>query len=520
MPQSSNLGRAMAELNVTSRVARSRVLRYGIAVASVAIALGLALVAQHFDFGNVEVPLFLFAVAVTAWYAGPGPAALSVLLSIVFFDYFFVLPLFSFSVSVLQIPYFLVFISFALLVAWFSAVRQRVERDLVLARDHLQAEVAERTQQASLLNLTHDSIFVRDMDFIITYWNAGAHELYGWPASEVIGKNSQELLQTTFPTSLEDISSELRASGRWEGELKRSTAGGAQVVVSARWSLQRNEQGQPASILETSNDITERKRREEEYQTLNQELARRSAQLEASNKELEAFAYSISHDLRAPLRHMAGYTELLQKKAASLLDEKSNRYILMVLDSAKRMGNLIDDLLAFSRIGRAETQKSLVSLRQLVKEALSDLRQDIAGRDIAWKIGALPDFYGDRSMFRLVLVNLLSNALKFTRPQARAEIEIGCADVNGEDATVFVRDNGVGFDMKYADKLFGVFQRLHSADAFEGTGIGLATVQRIVHRHGGKIWAEGVVGQGATFYFSTPKPQGHLWKQSASSAAS
>lgn len=520
MPQSPNTGPTMAESKLLSRIARSPMLRYGIAVALVAGALGLALLAQHFDFGNVEVPLFLFAVAVTAWYAGPGPAALSVLLSIVFFDYFFVPPLFSFSVNVLQIPYFIVFISFASLVAWFSAVRHRVERDLILTRDRLQAEVAERTQQASLLNLTHDSVLVRDMDFIITYWNAGAQELYGWPASEAIGKDSQELLHTVFPAPKEVIDAELLGSGRWEGELGRTTASGAQIVVSARYSLQRDETGQPAAILETSNDITDRKRREEEVRSLNQELASRSAQLEASNKELEAFAYSISHDLRAPLRHMAGYTELLQKKIASVLDEKSNRYILMVLDSAKRMGNLIDDLLAFSRIGRAEAQKTLVSLPQLVREALSDLRQDTEGRDITWKIGALPNFYGDRSMFRLVLVNLLSNALKFTRSRAHAEIEIGCIDRDGHDTTVYVRDNGVGFDMKYADKLFGVFQRLHSADAFEGTGIGLATVQRIIHRHDGKVWAEGVVDHGATFYFSTPKPQGHLWKQSASSAAS
>jgi PAS domain S-box-containing protein len=520
MPQSSNLMPATAESNLRLRMARSPLLRYAIGVTSVAIALGLALFAQNLHFGNVEVPLFLFAVAVTAWYAGPGPATFSVLLSIVLFDYFFVPPLFSFSVNVLQIPYFFVFIAFAWLVAWFSAVRRRVERELLLARDHLQAEVAERTQQASLLNLTHDSIFVRDMDHIITYWNAGAQELYGWAAGDALGKNAQELLQTVFPLSIEVIRSELLDTGRWQGELRRTTAGGKPVVVSARWSLQRDEKGQPASILETSNDITERKRREEEYRTLNQELAKRSAQLEATNKELEAFAYSISHDLRAPLRHMAGYTELLQKKAASVLDEKSNRYILMVLDSAKRMGNLIDDLLAFSRIGRADTQKSLVSLTQLVKEALSDLRQDTEGRDINWKIGALPDFYGDRSMFRLVFVNLLSNAVKFTRPRAHAEIEIGCANLQGDDAVVFIRDNGVGFDMKYADKLFGVFQRLHAADAFEGTGIGLATVQRIIHRHGGKVWAEGGIDKGATFYFSAPKPQGHLWRRSANSAAS
>jgi light-regulated signal transduction histidine kinase (bacteriophytochrome) len=169
------------------------------------------------------------------------------------------------------------------------------------------------------------------------------------------------------------------------------------------------------------------------------------------------------------------------------------------------MGDLIDDLLAFSRIGRAETQKMLVSLEQLVKEVVEEFRQETKGRDIAWKIGALPAFYGDRSMLRLVVVNLVSNAVKFTRLRPQAEIEIGCADGNSNEIEVFVRDNGAGFDMQYANKLFGVFQRLHLPEQFEGTGIGLATVQRIIHRHGGRVRAEGAVDQGATFYFSLPK---------------
>jgi PAS domain S-box-containing protein len=410
-----------------------------------------------------------------------------------------------------DLPHFVVFVLFVSLLTGFAAVRRRVERDLVQARDHLQIEVAERTQQASLLNLTHDPIFVRDMSDVITYWNRGAQELYGWTDKEAVGRHSQELLQTIFPTPLEDIRAELLRTDRWEGELKKTKADRTQVVVASRWSLRRDDQEQPVAILETNNDITERNRREEEIQGLNQELAKRSTELESINKELEAFAYSISHDLRAPLRHMAGYTELLQKKASSVVDEKSNRYMAMILESAKRMGNLIDDLLAFSRIGRAETQRTLVSLAQLVREALTEVRQDTVGRDIVWKIGALPDFYGDRSMLRVVLVNLIANAVKFTRTRLRAEIEIGCADGNTDELIIFVRDNGVGFDMKYVHKLFGVFQRLHQSDEFEGTGIGLATVQRIIHRHGGKVWAEGVVDSGATFYFSAPRPQGHLW---------
>jgi PAS domain S-box-containing protein len=502
----------MARPNLELQIARSPVLRYGLAVLSVSVALGASLLLERFHFRNVADPLFLLAIAIAVWYAGTGPAILAVVLSGMADTYFFIEPIYSIYITRGDVPHFVIFVLFASLLTGFAAVRRRVERDLVQARDDLQIEVAERTQQASLLNLTHDTIFVRDMSDVITYWNRGAQELFGWTDKEAIGRYSQEVLQTIFPTPLEEIRAELLRTNRWEGELKKTKADGTQVVVASRWSLRRDDQERPLAILETNNDITERKRREEEIQGLNRELAKRSTDLESINKELEAFAYSISHDLRAPLRHMAGYTELLQKHASAVVDEKSNRYLAMILESAKRMGNLIDDLLAFSRIGRAETQKTLVSLAQLVREALAEVRQDTEGRNIAWRISALPDFYGDRSMLRLVLVNLISNAIKFTRTRPQAEIEIGCADGNRDELIVFVRDNGVGFDMKYVNKLFGVFQRLHPSDAFEGTGIGLATVQRIVHRHGGKVWAEGVVDSGATFYFSAPRAEGHLWK--------
>jgi PAS domain S-box-containing protein len=477
---------------------------YGLAVVSVALATGVALGLWHFDVRSVAYPLFLFAIALTAWNGGGWAAVVAVVLSSLSFNYFFTEPYYSFYVTPAELPRYIAFILFALLVSWFSAVRRRVEQDLLRSRDALQREVAERTQQASLLNLTHDTIFVRDMQDKITYWNRGAQELYGWSPGEAIGRHAHQLLQTVFPTPADVILAELLSTERWEGELGKTKADGTPVMVASRWSLRRDERGQPAAILETNNDITERKRREEEIRNLNRELGARTHELEAINKELEAFAYSVSHDLRAPLRHIAGYAELLQKNTSAVLDEKGRRYMTTILEAAKRMGNLIDDLLAFSRIGRAEARNATVSMEEVVEEVLKELQQETDGHNIAWKIDKLPVLYGDRSMLKLAMVNLISNAVKFSRTRPKAEIEIGCTEEKTNDAVLFIRDNGVGFDMKYANKLFGVFQRLHATEAFEGTGIGLATVQRIIHRHGGKIWAEAAVDSGATFFFSVP----------------
>jgi light-regulated signal transduction histidine kinase (bacteriophytochrome) len=259
-----------------------------------------------------------------------------------------------------------------------------------------------------------------------------------------------------------------------------------------------------ASRDELNREITERKRAEEEILRLNEDLKCQVARLEESNRELDAFSYSVSHDLRSPLRHMAGFMELLQKRSWPQLDETNRHYMTIISESSKRMGRLIDDLLAFSRIGRSKMRTVAICVKKLVHETIGELREETKERDIAWKIGELPDVHGDPSLFRLVLVNLISNALKFTRTRSRAEIEIGCTEEEDE-FFFFVRDNGVGFDMNYAEKLFGVFQRLHHRDEFEGTGIGLANVRRIVSRHGGRAWAVGSLDQGATFYFSLPK---------------
>ena len=268
-PTHVGVRRSLAYWNQELQRIHSPILRYGFSVVSVAVALGVAFALQHYQFRDVELPVLTVAIAFTTWYAGAGPSALAVLLSAACFDYFFIEPLYSFDISVRDLPYFLIFVAWAAIVASFSAVRRRIEDNLRQARDSLQVEVEQR------------------------------------------------------------------------------------------------------------------RHREEEIRKLNQELGKRATELEATNKELESFAYSVSHDLRAPLRHMVGYSELLQRQASTSLDEKSRRFIQTILNSAKRMGNLIDDLLAFSRIGRAETKKTKVDLRQLVDEVVAEIGQDTKGRDIA-----------------------------------------------------------------------------------------------------------------------------------------
>jgi light-regulated signal transduction histidine kinase (bacteriophytochrome) len=236
---------------------------------------------------------------------------------------------------------------------------------------------------------------------------------------------------------------------------------------------------------------------------LEQRVADRTAQLEEANKELEAFAYSVSHDLRAPLRHIDGFIEMLQRRATTL-DEKSQHYMEVIAESARKMGMLIDDLLSFSRMGRNEMFKSQVDLESLIWDVIHEFGSEMEGRTVNWSIMELPPIVGDRAMLRVVMTNLISNALKFTRSRQQAQIEIGYERKDDTEVIIFIRDNGIGFDMNYADKLFGVFQRLHRPEDFEGTGIGLANVHRIISRHGGRTWAVGEVERGATFYFVLP----------------
>jgi PAS domain S-box-containing protein len=380
------------------------------------------------------------------------------------------------------------------------SLEQKLEDARQDESDSLARESTYR-DQAALLDLTHDAIFVRDLRSTVTYWNHAAERLYGWRKDQAVGEVSHNLLQTTFPKPVREIEADVFSTGYWEGELVHRRRDGTPVVVSSRWALQTNTRGEVCAILESNRDITRAREEASKIEKLNVTLQQKVAELNTLNQELESFSYSVSHDLRAPLRHLDGFARILQDEYASHLPPDAIRYLNRITEAANRMGSLIDDLLALGRIGRKEITFRCASLDEIVNLAMADLPPGTESRSIEWKIGSLGEAECDAGLLKLVFSNLLSNAVKFTRSRQTAVIEIGKRQINGTSA-FFVRDNGVGFEPKYADKLFGVFQRLHSQQEFEGTGIGLATVRRIVQRHGGEAWAESERDCGATFLFT------------------
>lgn len=360
-----------------------------------------------------------------------------------------------------------------------------------------------------LLNHANAPIMVWDTTLAITYFNHAFEQLSGYDAAEVISQKIDVLfLKDKINALLEQIDN--AAGGKrpeaFEIEILRKDNEIRTVLWNFANIIGRDGKAVIATIAQ-GQDITGRKLAEQKIielnATLEQHVAKRTAELESANKELEAFTYSVSHDLRAPLRHIDGYVNLMVTRCRDGLNDKGIHYLETIADSARQMGVLIDDLLQFSRTGRAEMRQTEADMNNVLQEALSHFKDCTIGRVIEWTIAVLPTVSGDYAMLRQVWANLLENAIKYTRKREVSRIKISAGKANDEIIFV-VEDNGVGFDMKYAGKLFGVFQRMHSSEEFEGIGIGLATVKRIIDRHGGRVWAEAELDVGARFYFTLP----------------
>ncbi|TAK09282.1 MAG: PAS domain S-box protein, partial [Candidatus Manganitrophaceae bacterium] len=365
----------------------------------------------------------------------------------------------------------------------------------------------ERFQLAS--RATNDAIWDWDLVTNAVQWNERFQTLFGYQPEE-IESGVESWTNRIHPEDKGWILSEVDAAIKqghqfWSGEYRFRRRDGSYVAVFDRGYVVHDQNGRPVRMIGAMLDITERKRAEEEIKKLNLDLERRvaerTAQLEATNKELESFSYSVSHDLRAPLRGISGFSRVLLLRYADRLDPEGKDFLQRVDAASRRMGELIEDLLNLSRITRSEMHQKPVDLSSLAKTIAEELQHSEPERKVTFLIQDDLKASADPRLLRIALENLLGNAWKFTLNRPSAMIEFGRIEQEGKQV-YFVRDNGAGFDMAYADKLFTPFQRLHSLSEFPGTGIGLATVQRIIHRHGGKVWAEGEVEKGAAFYFT------------------
>ncbi|MFB3917107.1 MAG: PAS domain S-box protein [Terriglobales bacterium] len=399
---------------------------------------------------------------------------------------------------------------------------------------HVVNDITERKQAedavrrlAAVVESSHDAIIGKDLQGRIVSWNHGAEKIYGYTAAEVLGKPVTILCPSGTENDEDELLTYIHAGQRIESlERLRVRRDGVRIYISATISPILGPDGKIVGVSTIDRDISDRKRAEQErsgllrreqqvrreleaktreIEKLNADLERRvrlrTIELEVANKELEAFSYSVSHDLRAPLRSIDGFSQILLDEYGDKFADEGRDFLRRVRAASQHMGQLIDSLLQLSRMSRFEMRCGLVNISAMAREVATELQNTNADRQVEWVITDALLAQADPKLLHIAMQNLLSNAWKFTSKMAAAKIEVGKVEQDG-DVVYFVRDNGAGFDMAYANKLFGAFQRLHSTSEFEGSGIGLATVQRIIHRHGGRVWADSAPGRGATFYFT------------------
>jgi two-component system, LuxR family, sensor kinase FixL len=485
--------------------------RYGLASLSTLVVLGVA-VAQR-DVGHEEI-LLLVPSAITAWYGGIGPAILASLLSTLALDYFFVPPLYSWSLPADRIPYVAVFPLFGFGIGWLTASLRRAQESLVRARDELEVKVRERTAelrrsnerlgaQAALLSLAHDAVLVRDPESRVVFWNPGAEETYGWTAEHAMGRVTHDLLQTKFPLSREAVEAALREHGRWEGELTHVTRGGATIVVASRWSLQRDERGAPRAILEINRDVTDRKRAEEALRAAQADLAH-FTRVSALGELTASIAHKVSQPLAAVVTNAGACLRWLAHEPPVL--GEARQPARHILDDGNRASEVIDRVRALVR--RSPPRTTSLSINDTVLEVMALVRGEARSARVTLEsqlADDLPRVAGDRIQLQQVILNLIVNAI-----DATPGVDDGPRDVvvssdrHSEGVCVAVRDSGVGLASETLDQLFKPFYTTKA----EGMGMGLAISRSIVAAHGGRLWATPNDRRGATFHFVVPA-EGH-----------
>ncbi len=388
--------------------------------------------------------------------------------------------------------------------AWNITVKD--DKWYVNARDITEIKGAERVRNyvATVVKQSGDAIYIHDFEGNIISWNEGAEKIYGYSEGEALRMKVWSIVPDYLRPDASDVYAMIFSGTKIElRETRRITKHGNFVDVLFSAAVIHDPASHQRSVAITERDVTRQKELDEQIRQLNRDLQRNVAQLEEINKELEAFSYSVSHDLRAPLRSIGGHAKILEEDYAELLDQDGKELLNIIDGNVKRMNRLIDDLLSLSKIGKKGLSKSTIDTNAQVRQVVNEIA-DVSGNNVDIRVHELSRAFGDPSLLYQVWTNLISNAVKYSGKKTAPTVEVG--SMNEDGATVYyVKDNGAGFDMKYADRLFGAFQRLHDQNEFEGTGIGLAIVKRVINKHGGQVWATAKRNEGATFYFSLPQ---------------
>lgn len=498
------------------------VLQYGVAVLSVGVVVLVTIPLSGF---LDTIPFFYAAVIVSSWYGGRGPGLLSVLLATLAVDYFIVPPLYTFNFDVKDLAQMAAFAVLALIVSFLSTTRKRAEGLLRQARDEMEAKVIERTadlkqtneklnaeiserrrieevlrERASLLDLTHDTIFVRDMNDVITYWNRGAEQRYGWTSEEAVGRVSHEIARTVFPAPLEEITAELTRTGRWEGELVHTRRDGTEVVVASRWALQIDERGNPIAVLETNNDVTDRKRTEEALNKSQAELAH-VTRVSTLGEMTASIAHEVNQPLAAVVTNANACLRWLAHQTPNLAEARDA--VSRIIKEGNRASDVIGRIRAL--VKKAPPAKHSVDINEIILEVIGLSRSEVRRNRVSLKSQLsddLPPVLADRIQLQQVVLNLIMNSIEAMSGvvDSSRELHVSSGRHESNGVLVVLRDSGKGITPEVLDHVFDAFFTTKR----DGMGMGLAICRSIIEGHGGKLWASPNSPRGAVFQFTLP----------------